>query len=58
MNGEYLKAMDEERFFAMAEPYINEVIKKPLDREKIAATIKPPLHKVKEKYYRLLLSTF
>lgn len=40
MNGEYLKAMDEERFFAMAEPYINEVIKKPLDREKIAAMVK------------------
>ena len=40
MNGEYLKAMDEERFFAMAEPYINEVIKKPLNREKIAAMVK------------------
>lgn len=40
MNGEYLKAMDPERFYAMAEPYIKEVLKKDLDLKKIAAMVK------------------
>ena len=40
MNGEYLKAMDDETFFAMAKPYIEEVIKKPLDLKKISGMIK------------------
>ena len=40
MNGEYLKAMDEDRFYEMAEPYIKEVIKKDLDIKKIASMIK------------------
>ena len=31
MNGEYLKAMDEERFYEMALPYIKEVIHKDLE---------------------------
>ena len=40
MNGEYLKAMDDERFYAMAEPYIKEVITKDYDLRKIAAMVK------------------
>ena len=40
MNGEYIKAMDFDRFFSMAEPYIKEVIGKDLDLKKIAAMIK------------------
>lgn len=40
MNGEYLKAMDFERFYEMAEPYIKEVIKKDMDLKKIAALVK------------------
>lgn len=40
MNGEYLKAMDFDRFYNMAEPYIREVISKDLDFKKIAAMVK------------------
>ena len=40
MNGEYLKAMDFDRFYEMAEPYIKEVITKPMDLKKIAAMVK------------------
>ena len=40
MNGEYLKAMDPDRFYEMAEPYIKEVISKDLDLRKIAAMVK------------------
>ncbi len=40
MNGEYIKAMDEERFYEMALPYINEVITKSVDTKKIASMIK------------------
>ena len=40
MNGEYLKAMDFDRFYEMAEPYLKEVIKKDLDLRKIAAMVK------------------
>lgn len=40
MNGEYLKAMDFERFYEMAEPYIKEVISKNYDLKKIAALVK------------------
>ena len=40
MNGEYLKAMDFEKFYEMAEPYIKAVIKKDLDLRKIAAMVK------------------
>ena len=40
MNSEYLKAMDADRFYDMAEPYIREVIKKDLDLRKIAAMVK------------------
>lgn len=40
MNGEYLKAMDSDTFYNMAEPYIKEVIKKDMDLKKIAALVK------------------
>ena len=40
MNGEYLKAMDEDVFYEMAEPYLKEVIHKDLDLKKIAAMVK------------------
>ena len=40
MNGEYIKAMDDERFFEMALPYIKEVITKDYDLKKIASMIK------------------
>ncbi len=41
MNGEYMKAMDFDRFYEMAEPFIKDVIKKDnLDLKKIAALVK------------------
>ena len=40
MNGEYLNKMSEEDFFKLAEPYIKEVIKKPLDIKKISNMVK------------------
>ena len=40
MNGEYLKAMDFEEFYELAEPYIRKVITKDFDLKKIAALVK------------------
>ncbi|MCC8127999.1 MAG: glutamate--tRNA ligase [Clostridiales bacterium] len=40
MNGEYLKAMDFDRFYEMAEPYLKAVITKDLDLKKIAGMVK------------------
>ena len=40
MNSEYLKAMDFDRFYEMAEPYIKEVITKDMDLKKIASLVK------------------
>lgn len=40
MNGEYMKAMDFEAFYTLAEPYIAKVIHKQLDFRKIAALVK------------------
>ena len=40
MNGEYLKAMDFDAFFELAEPYLKEAITKDLDLKKIAAMVK------------------
>lgn len=40
MNGEYLKAMDFDNFFRLAEPHIKEVISKDYDLKKIASLIK------------------
>lgn len=40
MNGEYLKAMDPETFYPLAEPYVKEVITKPYDLKKIMDLVK------------------
>lgn len=40
MNGEYMKAMDDEKFYEMALPYMKEVITKEVDFHKIAAMVK------------------
>lgn len=40
MNGEYIKAMDFDAFYEMAEPYLKEVLTKELDLRKIAAMVK------------------
>lgn len=40
MNGEYFKAMDEDRFFEMAQPYLKDVLTKEFDLHKIAAMVK------------------
>ena len=40
MNGEYLKAMDLDKFYELALPYIKEVITKDLDLKKIAELVK------------------
>ncbi len=40
MNGEYLKAMDFDKFYEMAEPYIKEVVTKDYDLKKIAKMVK------------------
>ena len=40
MNGEYIKKMDDEAFLEMAMPYVDEVIKKDLDKRKIALMTK------------------
>ncbi|MBR3518409.1 MAG: glutamate--tRNA ligase [Lachnospiraceae bacterium] len=40
MNGEYLKAMDEDKFMEMAEPYLEKYLKPGLDRKKIGAMVK------------------
>ena len=40
MNGEYMKKMDDEKFYEIALPYLKEVITKDLDFHKIAAMVK------------------
>ena len=40
MNGEYIKKMDDERFFELAKPYLEAAIKKPLDLKKVAGMVK------------------
>lgn len=40
MNSEYMKAMDFDAFFEMAEPYLKKVISKDLDLRKIAVMVK------------------
>ena len=40
MNGEYMKAMDCDKFYEMAEPYLKEVITKDYDLKKIANMVK------------------
>lgn len=40
MNGEYIKKMDNEKYYELVKPYIKEVINKDLDLEKIADLVK------------------
>jgi glutamyl-tRNA synthetase len=40
MNGEYLKAMDDEKFYEMAKPYIDEAVHRDVDTKKIAQLVK------------------
>lgn len=40
MNGEYLKAMDFDRFYELAEPYLKKTVTKDYDLKKIAALVK------------------
>ena len=40
MNGEYIKAMDEEVFYEMAEPYLKKTITREMDFHKIASMVK------------------
>ena len=40
MNGEYMKAMDDEKFYQMALPYLKKTISRDLDFRKIAAMVK------------------
>lgn len=40
MNGEYIKAMDFDKFYETAEPYLKKVLKKEFDLKKIAAMVK------------------
>ena len=40
MNGEYMKKMDDDKFYELALPYLKEVITKDLDFHKIAAMVK------------------
>ena len=40
MNGEYLKAMDFDKFYELAEPYIRKAVSKDYDLKKIAALVK------------------
>ena len=40
MNGEYIKAMDDERYYSLALPYVDKVVKKDYDKKKIASLVK------------------
>ena len=40
MNGEYIKAMDDDRFYEMAEPYLKKALTGNLDLKKIAPMVK------------------
>ena len=40
MNGEYIKAMEDDKFFELAKPYIEQIITKNYDLEKLAIMVK------------------
>lgn len=40
MNGEYIKAMDDDKFYEMAEPYLKKTLTRELDLKKIASMVK------------------
>lgn len=41
MNGMYLRAMSEEKFYEMVKPYIEEAIKRPVDKMAVARILQP-----------------
>ena len=45
MNGEYFKAMDPAKFYALAKPYLQDVIHKPLNFEKISEMVRTRIEK-------------
>ena len=60
MNGEYLKAMDFDRFYEMALPYIRQTVTKDYDLKKIAQMVKTRIE-IFPGYcgaHRFLLKTF
>lgn len=40
MNGEYMKAMDDDKFYEMAEPYLKKSLSREMDLKKIASMVK------------------
>ncbi|MEG1847725.1 MAG: glutamate--tRNA ligase [Lachnospiraceae bacterium] len=48
MNGEYIKAMDDDIFYKMAEPELKKAITKPYDLKKIAGMVKTRIEVFKE----------
>lgn len=48
MNGEYIKAMDEDTFYNMALPYIKEIITKDMDYKRICELVKTRIEKFTE----------
>ena len=40
MNGEYIKAMEDDKFYEMAEPYLKEALTRDIDLKKIATMVK------------------
>ena len=48
MNGEYIKAMDDEEFFQLALPYYKEVVTKDYDYKKILSLVKTRIEKLTE----------
>lgn len=40
MNGEYFKAMDEDKFFEMAKPYLEKYISRPVDLKRVSNMVK------------------
>lgn len=48
MNGEYIKAMDDDKFYEMALPYIKEVITADVDTKRIAALVKTRIETFKD----------
>ena len=54
MNGEYIKAMDNEKFYEKAMPYIKKVITKNLDLEKILDMVKTRIETFPENYLNMM----
>ena len=48
MNGEYLKAMDSDKYYELALPYVEKVITKPYDKKKIADLVKTRIETLRD----------